>query len=246
MRMQWLLAWLMVVGLTACALPHEPVPEVVPSGPSPIEQEVTALRQELALLRQEVTMLGGRVTSFDPWTARIMQLETLLATSPLKKKPGSVRPGREPTPLQLVALAQRDARVEPSARGYFGNSGEMTYTWQPGRIYMVYLTATQPTLIALPPGETVAMGLMLDKDAYDVTTKTVGLDLTAYSALSVRPLFDKGEVDAFVLSTGGRRYLFHFVISNDAKAMTVVTFETPAVVREPQQELPRITPRPPS
>lgn len=243
--MSRLLTLALTLLLTACSLPQGPVPEVIPSGPA-LHEEIDALRQELALLRQEVTMLGGRVTSLEPWTARIVHLETLLATSPFTQKSGSKKPGRAPTPLQLVALAQQDAREYPSARGYFGKSGEMTYTWQPGRMYMVYLTATQPTLIALPPGETVAMGLMLDEAAYDVHTKTVGTDLTAYSAVSIRPLFDKGEVDAFLLSTGGRRYLFHFVISTEAKAMTVVTFETPAVTHERAPDLPRITPRPPS
>jgi hypothetical protein len=242
--MKWrYLILLLAGGLQACTPQGAPVPELVPPGPT-MQDEVMALRQELALLRQEVTMLGGRVTSLDPWTARVTQLETLLATSALKKKSGSPKPGREPTPLQLVALANKESRVYPSAAGYWGKSAEQTYTWQPGRVYVVYLTTTQPTLIALPPGETVAMGLLLDKDAYDVTTKTVGSDLTAYSAVSVRPLFDKGEVDAFVLTTGGRRYLFHFVVSTEAKAMTVVTFETPAVLRDPHPDLPRILPRP--
>jgi hypothetical protein len=233
-----------LLALSACTPLPEPIPELVPPGPT-LHDEVDALRHELALLRQEVQMLGGRITSLEPWTTRILQVETLLATNPVKKKNSTTRPGREPTPLQLVALAHKESLVYPSREGYFGKSAEQTYTWQPGRVYMIYLTPHYPTLIALPPGEILAMGLNLDKDLYNVENQTVGTEGAVYSAIAVRPKFEKGEIEGFVLTTSGRRYLLSFVIS-EARAMSAVTFETPAVTREREPEVPRIAPRPQS
>jgi hypothetical protein len=241
---QLILFLLLLLCAQACTPLPEPTPELVPTGPS-LHDEVDALRQELALLRQEVQMLGGRVTSLEPWTTRILQVETLLATTPAKKKSGNAKPTREPTPLQLVSTAHQEARVYPSKEGYFGKSAEQVYTWQPGRVYMIYLTPYYPTLIALPPGEILAMGLNLDKDLYNVENQTVGTEGTAYSAIAVRPKFEKGEIEGFVLTTSGRRYLLSFVIS-EARAMSAVTFETPAVTREREPEVPRIVPRPQS
>jgi hypothetical protein len=241
---RYLILTVTLLYLSACTPLPEPVPEVVPSGPT-LHEEVDALRQELALLRQEVQMLGGRVTSLEPWTTRILQVETLLTTTPMKKKNGATRPGREPTPLQLISTAHQEARVYPSKEGYFGKSAEQVYTWQPGRVYMIYLTPHYPTLIALPPGEILAMGLNLDKDLYNVENQTVGTEGAVYSAIAVRPKFEKGEIEGFVLTTSGRRYLLSFVIS-EARAMSAVTFETPAVTREREPEVPRIVPRPQS
>jgi hypothetical protein len=86
--------------------------------------------------------------------------------------------------------------------------------------------------------------LYLDADAYEVKTERAGADETAYDALTIRPLTDKGEVEAFLLTESGRRYLLHFVVGTTG--MLAVTFEGPRVDTHARAVEPALVlPRPP-
>jgi len=147
-------------------------------------------------------------------------------------------------PVQLVQEAQKAARIAPSEQGYVGGSGEHVYPWAPGKVYIVYLTKKQGTGIFLPPGERLLSGLYLDGDAYEVETKRAGSAGGAYDAVTIRPLMDRGEVDAFLLTESGRRYLFHFVVG--PTGMLAVTFEETRVDTHTRAVAPALVlPRPP-
>lgn len=226
----------------ACALQTSPEPEVAPPTPSVQKQDLDALRSEMEALKGWLGTLDGRVSTLEPWTARIARLETL-TTAPTPAKKGGPKPGREPSGLTLVSQAQKAARVYPTAEGYFGKSGEYTTSWAPGKITVVYLKQGQCTLISLPVGERVVVGLLLDPKKYDVKPETAGQGAFAYDAAGVCPLIERGEETAFVLSKSGRRYLFSFIVG--AEGMTAVTFETPAFTPvgapEPRVALPKPT-----
>ena len=149
--------------------------------------------------------------------------------------PEPVRPptkGTKPLrPEEVIVQAQKAARIEPSERGYVGQRGEHVYAWAPGKVYMVYLTKKQGTGIFLPPGERLVSGLYLDPEAYEVQTKRAGVGDGAYDALTIRPTMDSGEVEAFLLTESGRRYLLHLVVGS--VGMLAVTFEGPRVTHAP-------------
>ena len=235
-----------VLTLGACTLPQEPItPPVVPMVVQP-SAELEAVHQELSLLNQDLATLRARVEILEPLTPRVAQLEAIQAT--LKKMPKQVQTRlkgpKEPTPLQLVNWAQQEARVVPTERGYFGKSAEMSYVWQPGRVYTVYLKQYQATGIALPPGEQLVIGLAMVESDFTVLPKRAGTDLLAYDTIAVTPLIDKGEVDAWVLTQSGRRYLFHFVIG--PVGMIAVTFEAPIIQQGTTSEPKLILPKPQS
>lgn len=227
-----------------------------------LQQDMVAVREDLANLRQDVATLTAHVQRQDaatgqlqdqvtqgqqslehlvPLTARLARLEAIQtgAVAPRKGKPAP----RPQPPADLIRVAQQEAQVVPTSACYFAKSGECTFTWMPGRIYTVHLTWNHQTLIALPPGEALVIGMMLDESSFNVVNKLVGSDLLAYTTVSIRPLFEKGEADAAIVSQSGRRYLFHFVIGD--KGMVGVNFETPKMHEEsPEKKL--ILPRPPA
>jgi hypothetical protein len=210
-----------------CTLPLTPE---VPIAPEPVQlvmQEPTP--PWCPLYRVEVTLLPSRS---EPSLAR-----------PRPGLPGK-KAARALTPSQVVAQAQQAARVEPTERGYYGGSAEMVYAWTPGKVYTVYLTKKHGTGLFLPPGERLVSGLYLDGEAYEVKHERAGRDLTAYDALTIRPLVDKGEVDTFILTESGRRYLLHFVVGTTG--MLAVTFEGPRVGTHARAVEPALVlPRPP-
>jgi hypothetical protein len=223
---------------------------------------MVAVREDLANLRQDVATLTAHVQRQDaatgqlqdqvtqgqqslehlvPLTARLARLEAAQAP-PSRSRNGKQAP-RPQAPADLVRVAQQEAQVVPTSACYFAKSGECTFTWMPGRIYTVLLTWNHQTLISLPPAETLVIGMMLDEKSFDVVSKLVGSDLMAYTTVSIRPLIEKGEVDAAIVSQSGRRYLFHFVLGE--KGMVGVNFETPKMHEEsPEKKL--ILPRPPA
>lgn len=236
---------LLALACSACALQATPEPETVPQPPAVQRQELEALRSELDALKGWLGTLDGRVSTLEPWTARIARLETL-TIAPVSTKKGTPKPGRVSNPLTLISQAQQEARVYPTAEGYFGKSGEYTYAWAPGKVTTIYLHPSQCTLISLGPSEQLVVGLLLDNKEYKVETKTVGQGGHAYDATSVCPLIDKGEVPTFMLTKSGRRYLLHLVIvKNPKEAMIAVTFETPAITPvsapEPRLAFPKPT-----
>jgi hypothetical protein len=54
----------------------------------------------------------------------------------------------------------------------------------------------------------------------------------AYDALTIRPLTEAGEVDTFLLTESGRRYLLHCVVGTTG--MLAVTFKGPPGVAQAQ------------
>lgn len=240
--MKYLPVLLLGVSLSACTLSQAPEPEVVPSPPPVSRAEVEALHHELTLLHQDLAALGERVDSLEPLTARIARLEALTLTPPSRKAGGKGK--REPTPSEIVLTAQKEARVIPSERGYFGRSAEQTYVYQPGRVFTVLLKQYQASGIALPPGEQLVIGLALVESDFTVIVKRVGTELLAYDTIAITPLIEKGEVDAWVLTQSGRRYLLHLVIG--PVGMIAVTFEAPPIYQDERREQKLILPKPQS
>jgi hypothetical protein len=234
------LVLLAALALGACTLPQTPVPEL-PTPPHAAATDVETLQAEVAWLRDHVAQQESRMQELDGWMARLTRIETVLAGFTNGRK--GAKPSRDLTPAQVVAKAQRDSRVEPSERGYLGRSAEQVYTWQPGGLYVIYLTASHPTALSLPPGELAVIGLKLDPDLYDIEHKRVGQEPLAYEAITVRPKFEKGEVDVPLWTKSGRRYLFHFVIGT--WGMAAVTFEGTPVIQEPAHQQKLILPKPP-
>src|SRR5262245_19171231 len=148
------------VFVSGCAMTPEPeVPS--PPAPAPIVAPVPVAMEAAAPPwcpqdRVEVTRLER---------GEGQELPQPMATGLPKK-------GTKPlSPMQVVTEAQKAARVEPSARGYLGGSGEHVYRWMPGKVYTVYVTKKHGTGIFLPPGERLVSGLYLDADAYEVKTE---------------------------------------------------------------------------
>lgn len=128
-------------------------------------------------------------------------------------------------PIRVVQDAQREARIEPEARGYFGGSGEQAYVYQAGKIYTIYLAANTATPIALPPGEKQISGLVLNEKMFTIETGRAGKDANAYDFFSVYPEVDSGEFTTHVVTESGRRYLLHLIIGK--VGMAAVSFELP-------------------
>src|ERR1043166_1506260 len=206
-----------ILALGACTLPQAPDPVTTTVFlPAPIE-------------RVEVTLLPSLTDS----PASVTPVEPPLPTR---------TPRRTRTPLQIVAEAQKAARVLPTAHDFYGTSAEVTYAWQPGKVFQVYLSMTQATVISLPRGETLATGLYLDPEAYEVKNTRLGGELTGYDVITIRALKEQGEQDSFLLGDSGKKYLLH--LSTGKIAMLAVTFETPQVTQAaPEPHL--ILPRPP-
>jgi len=170
-------------------------------------------------------------------------LERSLATLPQRPAVSPTKKGERPvTAAQLVQHAQKVARIEPMERGYFGQSGEHTYPWIPGKVYTVYLSKQQVTGIFLPPGERLVSGLHLDPEAYEVKTDQAGKGDGAYDAITIRPLGDTGEVDVFLLTESSRRYLLHLVVGK--VGMLAVTFEGAHTTKPPETAPRLVLPKP--
>jgi hypothetical protein len=197
-------------------------------------------------LHQDSATLNARIEVLEPLTPRVAMLEQIQGT--LRKLPKGIptktRLSREPTPLQVVAFAQQDARIPPSELCYYGKSAECAYVWSPGRVFVVHVSSSVGTGIFLPPGETMVSGMYLDPDAFEVHSERAGVERLAYDAITIRPKgSEPKEIDCFILTASGRRYLFHLV--NGAKAMLAVTFETPTITQGVSREPKLILPRPP-
>lgn len=167
--------------------------------------------------------------------------------APAKK---AAKPVPEPSPQQLILEAQREARIAPTKQGYFGKSGVQRYLWQPGKIYDIYLAPGVGTKLELPLGEVLAHDVILNPKSFDVSTATVGTELTARSLLLLRPCaavepdcVAVREVDVALTSTSGRSYNLHLIIGQ--VGMIGVTWElthVPHLALEEPGMLPRRTP----
>ena len=217
--------------VSGCALTPEPELPTLPQ-PEPIAtMSETFTAPYCPLDRVEIALLPRQ------------ELPPVLPSQPA---PRTKKGMKALTPAQLVSQAQKAARVEPSERGYYAGSGEQTYIYAPGKVYTIYLSSKQGTGLFLPPGEKLVSGLYLDPEAYEVKTKRAGSGENAYDALMIRPMIDKGEVQAFLLTESGKRILLHLVVGN--VGMLAVTFEGPRVAtqaRTVDEAPPLILPRPP-
>jgi hypothetical protein len=163
--------------------------------------------------------------------------------TPMPAKP--TKRGQAKSATQIVLEAQKAARIQPSERGYLGLSGEQSFIWTPGRIYVIYVSPRHPTLLSLPPGERLLSGFFLSSDEWDIHTERAGADLLAYDAIAIRPKgAEPKDVESFLLTESGKRFLVHLV--NGPVGMLAVTFEAPqitqSVSREPTLTLPRPQP----
>jgi hypothetical protein len=233
--------------LAACQPLHVPEPEVTRAEMAAQTVKVEALQQELEVVHGQVDTLSRQHDGLlrQDLPTRLALLEALQRPAkPPKGKPLRKAP-QEMNSMQLVAYAQKEARIEPSEGNFFAKSGEMTYSWVPGKIFTILLAPTQQTGLFLPPGERVIVGLLLDKEEYEVHSERAGTDPLSYDAIFVRPKVDSGQVDAALVTESGRRYLLHFVVGK--VGMLAVTFETPQLTQvrapeRPQLILPRPTP----
>jgi hypothetical protein len=217
----------MTTFLVGCPLPGEPELPLVPIQLPPV-METTLPSSPVE--RIELALLPSRV--------EYCELPPVIKPKGSPKKPAAAS-----SPVDLVRQAQRAARVEPSERGYFGGSAEHVYSWTPGKVYTIYLSPKQPTGIFLPPGERLVTGLYLSEDEYEVKNERAGSDLRAYDAMTIRPLGDRGEVDTFLLTESGRRYLLHLVVGQ--VGMVAVTFEGPPLHQASAPTPTLVLPRPP-
>jgi hypothetical protein len=234
---------LAALSLTACTLHQDPVPEVTRADLTAQTVKVEALQQEVELVRGQVDGLDRRLEVIEPLPARMAILEALQRTPKPTKSKGGSKPVHEMNPLQLVTYAQKEARVLPTEAGFFGKSGEHVYSWVPGKVFTILLAPTQQTGIFLPPGERAIVGLLLDKEEYEVHSERAGLEGTAYDAIFVRPKLERGEVDAAIVTESGRRYLLHFIVGK--VGMLAVTFETPQMTQARSVAPKLVLPRPP-
>jgi hypothetical protein len=161
---------------------------------------------------------------------------------PVSSKRAPSRKGQALSPMQLVADAQKAARIEPTERSFYGTSAEVTYTYQPGKVFTVYLASTQATAISLPKGEALAVALYLDPEAYEVKNTRLGGEVSGYDVITVRPLKDSGEIETFALSESGKKFLLRLVVGK--VAMLSVVFESPALAQDAQEPRLPLLPRP--
>jgi hypothetical protein len=143
----------------------------------------------------------------------------------------------EPTtlPVGLIKEAQRAAQVEPSKRGYHGQSATQRWEWQPGKLYVVYVTASQMTKIVLPPGEMLVSKVFLDPEHWDVQSYRVGSEALPQDVVFVRPLADKGakDVDIALLTEQGHSFDVHLKVGTVGMfAVTWGAATLPQVIQE--------------
>ena len=136
-------------------------------------------------------------------------------------------------PTTLIKEAQRTAQVEPQRRGYHGGSATQRWQYQPGKLYVVYVSPAQMTKIALPVGELLASKVFLDPEDWDVKTYRVGHETTMQDVVFVRPLIDEAgkvsakDVDVALLTEQGHSFDVHLKVGT--VGMFAVTWENPSV-----------------
>src|SRR5215831_15461688 len=211
MLRQFMLAWSLVLMLGACALPQES-PPVVPTLPESAQADLEALHQELSLVHQDLATLNARLETVDTLTPRVVMLEQIQATlKKMPKNPTRTRAPVDPTPLQLVTMAAKEAVVQPTDKCFYGGSAECTYIFQTGRIYPIYLTPAHSTSISLPPGERYLDSLVLEPEEFTVKNLLGGQGDGAYSVLSIHPKITKASIQTVLLTESGRRYLLQLL-----------------------------------
>jgi hypothetical protein len=214
----------LTVALSSCVLPP-PGPETIAPPPpvaTPAPQPIPLMLADSSVLPAiEWPQQSQQFVSYTPPTEPV---------TPAKGAGRDHKPPPEPTPQQVIREAQAEARVAPTRRGYFGGRGEQRYLWSPGKIYDVYLTGGQATKLLLPPGEMLAHALMLNPKSFDVTTATVGNEVSATSVILIRPCAQgdadcvpSPDVDVALTSTTGRSYDLHLIIGKIG--MVSVTWE---------------------
>jgi hypothetical protein len=154
---------------------------------------------------------------YSPVTAEAPRTET--PRLELERPETRKRSAKTQSPAQLIEEANKTARLSPSSRGYFGGGGTHRYQWTPGRIYEVYLSPASGTKIVFPPGEVLAHELVLNPDAFDVSSATIGNEVSKSTVLFIRPC-DGAEqsckpatsVDVALVSESGRSYDLHLIV----------------------------------
>ena len=243
---------LMVLGLSllvttsACTLGASPEPEGAPPPPPASQAQLEKLAHDVAELRAYLMAVDTELTLLKPVAPQVAYLDQqvkVLASQRVKPVPKTKR-SRPVEELDLLTAARQTARVEITPVNFHGGSAELTYTWQPGQLYPIHLSWNAPTLIVLPPGEQLLVGFSLDEEQYTVKTERAGQEPLTQDVISVKPKFEKGGLDTFLVTNQAHRYLFRFIVG--AVGALSVTFETPSVGmvgrREPKLILPNPNP----
>jgi hypothetical protein len=171
---------------------------------------------------------------------------------PLESQPVNLPPmprTKPVSPERLIRDAEQDSLVYPSQRGYHGSSARQRYVWQPGKLFVVYLSVYMATDIELPPGERLASALTLDPEAYEVSTVRVGSELATKDVIKIRALMENTSegktparpVNVSLLAESGRSYDLHLIPGKIS--MFGVRFELAPIMHLQTDEEP-ILPRP--
>jgi hypothetical protein len=215
--------FLLTLSLSSCVLPQDaPLPELPPPAAT----------------------TGTPATPVEP----IPPTSTLIAFTPpavppaptklvarVERLPNLPAPKAEPAPATMIQEAQKQAQVQPQARGYHGQSATQRWIWQPGKLYVVYVAPSQTTKIVLPPGELLISKAFLDPDVWDVQSYRVGTETQTQDVVFVRPMDPKEtkegkgakDVDLALLTEQGHSFDVHLKVG--AVGMFAVTWETPTV-----------------
>lgn len=167
------LPMLLCLSLSACTLEQSPdVPEV-PDPPSPVAAPAPSPPPD------PVPSTPSLQVMFVPDAPHIT------TATPARKR------ARTASPTQVIAEANRAARIAPTRRGYFGDTAIQRYPYQPGKIYEVYVTMDHATKIVLPLGMRLRNDLVLPAENWDVQQAIVGDDAQAHSLILVHPKVDE-------------------------------------------------------
>lgn len=234
---------LLALALSSCALGGEP-PDV-PTAPvvtfAPPAPPIEPIRPTPVVTPQWVSLPAPLPVDGD--VARGPE------PAPKRAEPKNAGKGGKPapaqSPAQLIEEANRTARLAPSPRGYFGGGGTHRYQWTPGKIYDVYLSPASGTKIMFPPGEVLAHELVLNPDSFDVSSATIGGEVSKSTVLFIRPCAEGEQgckpvasVDVALVSESGRSYDLHLIVGK--VGMVGVTWAIAPIVQMQIEEQPGV------
>jgi type IV secretion system protein VirB9 len=181
------------------------------------------------------------VTIFLPAVQQCVEVVQLPqpAAVPMTTAWGGAKGTRAPkpvNPLTLIHQAHTQARIAPSRQGYFGGTAEYTYTWQPGKIFEIFLRQGQPTSLRFPKDDFITQQFFPNEQAFQVVSQRIGSEQRGYDVITIVPQLATGEWDTFVLGDSGRKYNLHLIVGE--RGMLGVAFETAPVLREAPPRLP--------
>jgi hypothetical protein len=220
-RLATLLPLLLAFSLTGCVIGGEPppVPETAPA--APVTMAMLAPEPPPPPAPEPVLDFtwGPPVVPVTPVNLPARALPPAPPPAVISRGATTKTPVAAQSPVQIIEEANKAARIAPTARNYFGGGGTARYQWTAGRIFDVYLSPASGTRITFPPGEVLAHELVLNPDAFDVSSATITTELSKTTVLFIRPC-DASEqgckpvvsVDVALVSESGRSYDLHLIV----------------------------------